>query len=127
MAEFFYSKSVLEYLIEASSTLYTSSDLITTIYYLMARENKNKSIALENISNLLEIIDVIIPFSHLEIKESIELMNKDSNFKDFEDTLQYYLAKSNNCDLILTNDNDFYSPDIYKLDAKTMFQNISNS
>ena len=35
----------------------------------------------------------IIPFSNYETKKAIELMQKDKNFKDLEDTLQYVLAK----------------------------------
>ena len=38
------------------------------------------------------------------------------NYKeDLEDTIRYVLAKENECDLILSNDNDFYSPDLKKL------------
>ena len=39
-------------------------------------------------------------------------MTEYKKFKDLEDTLQYVLAKEMDCDLILTNDRDFYSPDI---------------
>ena len=39
-------------------------------------------------------------------------MRKYKKFKDLEDTLQYLLAREMECDLILTNDKDFYSPDI---------------
>ena len=37
-------------------------------------------------------------------------MEKDQNFKDLEDTLQYVLAKKEGCELILSNDKNFYSP-----------------
>jgi predicted nucleic acid-binding protein len=39
-------------------------------------------------------------------------MKKDKKFKDFEDTMQYVLAKKVNADIIVTNDKGFYSPDI---------------
>lgn len=39
-------------------------------------------------------------------------MRKDINFKDFEDALWYELAKSIKADYIVTNDKNFYSPDI---------------
>ena len=51
-------------------------------------------------------------------------MEKDKNFKDLEDTLQYVLAKENECDLILSNDNSFYSPDIKIISTKEFLDKI---
>jgi len=51
-------------------------------------------------------------------------MEKDKNFKDLEDTLQYVLAKENECDLILSNDNNFYSPDIKIINTKEFSEKI---
>ena len=45
-------------------------------------------------------------------------MQTDKNFKDLEDTLQYVLAKENECDLILSDDDNFYSPNIKKTNTK---------
>jgi predicted nucleic acid-binding protein len=53
-------------------------------------------------------------------------MLTDKNFKDLEDTIQYVLAKENNCDLILTNDKGFYSPDIEKLTSKEFVKKYLN-
>ena len=39
-------------------------------------------------------------------------ISKTTNQKDLEDILQYSCAKENNCNLIVTNDKKFYSPDI---------------
>ena len=39
-------------------------------------------------------------------------ISKTKNQKDLEDILQYTCAKDNNCNLIVTNDKKFYSPDI---------------
>ena len=65
----------------------------------------------------------IVPFSNEEVEKSIELMRQDSNFKDLEDTLQYVWAKKMRCDLILSNDKGFYSPDITVLDVKSFLKN----
>ncbi|ACO03798.1 conserved hypothetical protein [Persephonella marina EX-H1] len=51
-------------------------------------------------------------------------MQEDKNFKDLEDTLQYVLAKENECDLILSNDDDFYSPDIKKINTKDFVEKL---
>jgi predicted nucleic acid-binding protein len=86
---------------------YTSCDILTTIYYITLK-NKNP---IDDIENLLNLVDVI-PFSNEEALLAIELMKKDKKFKDFEDTMQYVLAKKVNTDIIVTNDKGFYSPDI---------------
>jgi len=45
-------------------------------------------------------------------------MKQDGKFKDFEDTLQYVLAKNQRCELILTKDEGFYSPTIKTLSSE---------
>ena len=95
--------------IDRDIELYTSSDLITTIYYVLSKKDKKK--ALESIK-LVSQLFILIPFSNEELNQAINLMTKYKKFKDLEDTLQYVLAKEMECDLILTNDRDFYSPDI---------------
>ena len=86
---------------------YTSCDIVTTIYYVV---NKKRN-PLKDIKNLLKLVDVI-PFSNKEVFEAINLMEMSQLFKDLEDTLQYVLAKKIKADYIVTNDKDFYSPDI---------------
>ena len=89
--------------------IYTSCDLITTVYYVLRKKYGKE--AIYDIEDALDIYN-LIPFSNYEIKEAINLMKKNKGFKDLEDTLQYVLAKKEGCDLILTNDKKFYSPDI---------------
>jgi len=106
---FLKSTETINKCIEKGIELYTSSDLITTIYYVLSKIDKEK--ALESIK-LISQIFILIPFSNNELNLAINLMIEDKKFKDLEDTLQYILAKEMKCDLILTNDKDFYSPDI---------------
>jgi len=87
--------------------LYTSCDILTTIYYVTSKY-QNSLTAIENILKLISVIS----FSNEEAKKAIEMMKKDKKFKDFEDTLQYLLAKKIKADYIVTNDKGFYSPDI---------------
>jgi predicted nucleic acid-binding protein len=54
----------------------------------------------------------ILTFSNELTLETINLMKKDKNFRDFEDALQYMLAKTIKADFIVTNDKKFYSPEI---------------
>ena len=86
---------------------YTSCDILTTIYYVTSKYKD----PLLDIENLLKLVKVI-SFSNEEANRAIELMKENSKFKDFEDTIQYVLAKKVEADLIVTNDKGFYSPDI---------------
>jgi predicted nucleic acid-binding protein len=113
------SVEAIRFLLLRKFELLTSSDLITTIYYILAKIDRKK--ALRDIKKVIEIFD-IIPFSKEEVKKAIALMEKDRNFKDLEDTIQYVLAKKADCDLILSNDKGFYSPDITILTAKQFLE-----
>ena len=110
-----YSVRAIRMLISNNTNLLTSSDLITTVYYVLSKVDKEK--ALTDIKQIMNIFS-LIPFGKEEVKESIELMEKDQNFKDLEDTLQYVLAKKEGCELILSNDKNLYSPDIDVLTTK---------
>ncbi len=110
-----YSEKAIDYLVENNTNLLTSCDLITIVYYVLSKDDKTQ--ALYNIQDATNFF-YIIPFSNYETEKAIELMLKDKNFKDLEDTLQYVLAKENECDLILSNDEDFYSPNIKVINTK---------
>jgi len=116
-----YSKEAFFYLQKNNIELLTSCDLITTVYYVLKKYNKPK--ALENLSYTLDLL-YLIPFSNGETKKAIDLMQKDKNFKDLEDTLQYVLAKENKCDLILSNDDDFYTPDIKRVNTRDFIESL---
>ncbi|WP_457626915.1 type II toxin-antitoxin system VapC family toxin [Persephonella sp.] len=110
-----YSEKAIDYLVENDINLLTSCDLITTVYYVLSKKDKTE--ALLNIKDATEFF-YIIPFSNEETRKAIGLMQNDKNFEDLEDTLQYVLAKENGCDLIISNDKNFYSPDIKAISTK---------
>lgn len=95
--------------------LFTSCDIITTIYYIESKHNKKE--ALEKILNINQTLN-IIEFSNEEVKETCELMKSDSSYIDLEDTIQYILAKKVKCNLIISNDKRFISKDIELLTSK---------
>jgi predicted nucleic acid-binding protein len=90
-------------------TLFTSCDIITTLYYILSKTGKEK--ALDAIIKINELC-LIVEFANQEIEESCRLMKSDKNFKDLEDTIQYVMAKKVGCDLILSNDKGFVSDEI---------------
>ena len=109
------SKEAIRKLLSQGAELMTSSDLITTIYYVLSKIDKKKALA--DIEKVLQIFSVI-PFGKRELMETLSLMKRDRKFKDLEDTLQYVLAKAQGCELILTNDVDFHSPSIKTLTSE---------
>ncbi len=68
-----YSKKSFFYLQKNDVELLTSCDLITTVYYVLKKYNKQK--ALENLSYTLKLM-YLIPFSNYETQKAIELMQK---------------------------------------------------
>lgn len=97
-----------EYLI-GNAQIFTSCDLMTTIYYINAKENKNQ--ALLNIQAINKTLKVI-EFSNQEVEDTCKLMIEDSDYTDLEDTIQYIMAKKYNCEIILSNDKNFVAKGI---------------
>ncbi|NOQ29870.1 MAG: PIN domain-containing protein [Helicobacteraceae bacterium] len=109
------SSKILTHLANKEAKLFTSCDLITTIYYILSKNSKDSALsAIENINKFCNIID----FSNKEVKKSCALMRKNNKYSDLEDTLQYILAKKENCDLIVSNDKNFYSETIELLSSQ---------
>jgi predicted nucleic acid-binding protein len=111
-----YSTKVYTFLLSSSDVeLFTSCDLITTIYYLNSKIDKQS--ALSNIIAINKTLKVV-EFSNKEIDETCSLMTQDSDYKDLEDTIQYVLAKKYECDYIISNDKKFVSKDIILLTSQ---------
>lgn len=113
------SLKILNYLVSNEVGVYTSCDLITTIYYILAK--KSKSNALNSIVKLNKICQ-IIDFSNKEISQTCKLMKDDESYGDLEDTLQYVLAQKENCELIISNDKRFMSKEIELLSSEAFIK-----
>jgi len=105
-----YSKEAVNSLLAKEQTeLYTSCDIITTIYYIDSKKDKQK--ALDHIISINEWCTVV-EFGNTEVTKSCRLMKQNHKFTDLEDTIQYVMAKKIEADLILSNDADFVSDGI---------------
>ena len=96
--------------------LFTSCDIVTTIYYVNAKADKAK--ALEGIRNINRFCKVI-PFGNEEVEATCRLMEEDPDYTDLEDAIQYLLAKQEGCDLIVTNDRYFTAKKLPVTDSET--------
>jgi predicted nucleic acid-binding protein len=92
-----------------SVTLFTSCDIITTLYYILSKSNRKDVLSMiEEVNDWCKVIE----FGNKEIRECCTLMKQDTKYKDLEDTIQYIMAKKVSADLILSNDKGFVSDDI---------------
>lgn len=108
------SKLTLEYLLKNRFELFTSCDLITTIYYVLAKKDKDMALSkIKTINNFCTIVE----FSNKEIVETCALMERDYDYADLEDTIQYILAKKQNCYMIISNDKKFVAKELQLLSS----------
>ena len=101
---------ILDYCLKNSIKIYTSCDIVTTVYYLLSKSS-DRFKALKAVDLIGDMVE-IIPFSLKELKETTKLMKQNQNYEDFEDTLQYILAKNSSCDAIVSNDKNFFSQEV---------------
>jgi predicted nucleic acid-binding protein len=97
------------YFLKLKGKLFISSTTILNAIYIARKKLKDVKadvFALKKKFNVISTTDEILELSF------------QSNFKDFEDGVQYFCAKSVNCDLIITdNKKDFIYSDIEIMDS----------
>ena len=118
------SATLFEFLVRGVKefTLYTSCDLLTTIYYFTVKPLGQEE-ALSKIKKLNKVIRVI-EFGNKEVAEAIELMERNRKYNDLEDTIQYVMARKQKCDYIITNDKHFASGDVPILSTKEALKEL---
>mgnify|MGYP006194778801 CR=1 FL=1 len=98
--------------------IFTSPTSISTTYYLLTKY-ENAKIALEKIRRFKLLCSIAVMDDEV-IDKAIN-----SDFKDFEDAMQYYSAIASNCDLIITrNEKDFKNALIPVMNADSYLQTL---
>jgi predicted nucleic acid-binding protein len=96
---------------------YITASTVTDIYYI-SRKEKGNEIAIEFISNLIEIVDVI------GVDKSTIVKALKSNLKDFEDAVQVSAAENYEIEIIVTrNKSDFLNSGLEILTPKEIIEN----
>jgi len=103
------TKNFIANLIENGDVLFTSCDIFTTVYFVATKKINSLSVILE-LEKILEFVN-IIPIDILLIQKAVEITKQNSK-NDLEDVLQFVCAKFANCELIVTNDKNFYTDNI---------------
>ena len=115
------STALIRFCLEKEIPVFTSCDIVTTVYYLSAKIDKKQALnEIAKINRFCKIID----FSNTEVEQPCTLMAQNSDFKDLEDTIQYILAKKALCDCIVSNDKNFLSPDIFLLSSEQFCERL---
>lgn len=113
------AKKIVHHLIMNDIETYLSEDMLTTIYYI----SKNKTKVLEFFETVLQIWKVV-PFGLTTILDVISICKNESG-KDFEDVIQCLAAKNNGCDVLITNDKQFYQCGINIMNSKVFLEFIT--
>lgn len=114
-----FSREIYKYLLDQKYYLFTSCDLFTTIYYVHAKQDKDQALLkIRALNKTLQVIE----FSNKEVEQTCQLMLEDSDYVDLEDTLQYIMAKKEECDLIISNDDNFVSKEIQLITSKEFYE-----
>jgi predicted nucleic acid-binding protein len=101
--------------------IYTSPTSISNTYYLLSRF-ENTKIALEKIRKFKVLCSISIMDDEV-IEKAIN-----SDFKDFEDAMQYFSALASNCDLIVTrNEKDFKNALIPVLNGESYLETLKKN
>lgn len=99
-------------------TVYTSPSSISNVYYILAKYENPKA-ALEKIRKFKVLCNISI------MNDEIVERAINSDFQDFEDSMQYFSAIAENCEIIITrNEKDFKNALIPVMNAESFLQII---
>lgn len=100
--------------------VYTSPSSISNVFYVLTRY-ENSKIALEKIRKFKLLCSMSVMDDEV-VEKAIH-----SNFKDFEDAMQYFSALASNCDVIITrNEKDFKNALIPVMNAESYLLSLRN-
>ena len=98
--------------------VYTSPSSISNVFYVLAKY-ENSKIALEKIRKFKLLCSMSVMDDEV-VEKAIH-----SNFKDFEDAMQYFSALASNCNIIITrNEKDFKNAMIPVMNAESYLQTL---
>lgn len=100
--------------------VYTSPSSISNVFYVLAKY-ENSKIALEKIRKFKLLCSMSVMDDEV-VEKAIH-----SNFKDFEDAMQYFSALASNCNMIITrNEKDFKNAMIPVMNAESYLLSLWN-
>lgn len=117
---YIYAAELMTCLMNKKYKGYTTPIVISNIHYIMSKFGSYKK-SIQNIKKLRAFLSI------MSIDEGIIDEALDSEFKDFEDSIQYITSNRNKIDFIITrNKNDYKKSEITVLDAKEFMELYKN-
>jgi predicted nucleic acid-binding protein len=98
---FIYSSTLFTDEVKTMIELNTSALILANVHYIIAK-NINKNAAITSLKYIMKLINVF-PFEASHIDSSIA-----TGLADFEDGIQYHIAKGNNCNVIISRNIKHY-------------------
>lgn len=118
---FSHSEQVLAFAEEGRIEAYISASTFGDLYYII-RKDKGRDLALEFLSNIASVCQVAT------VDQDAISMALTANFRDFEDAIQYSVARVNQLDAIVTRDAaDFPVSTPRILTPTQLIQELTNS
>lgn len=115
-----YSAKILTLADQKKIKVYTSPSSISNVFYVLAKY-ENSKIALEKIRKFKLLCSMSVMDDEV-VEKAIH-----SNFKDFEDAMQYFSALASNCNIIITrNEKDFKNAMIPVMNAESYLLSLWN-
>ncbi|WP_313599551.1 type II toxin-antitoxin system VapC family toxin [Epilithonimonas vandammei] len=115
-----YSAKILTLADQKKIKVYTSPSSISNVFYVLAKY-ENSKIALEKIRKFKLLCSMSVMDDEV-VEKAIH-----SNFKDFEDAMQYFSALASNCNIIITrNEKDFKNAMIPVMNAESYLLSLRN-
>lgn len=101
---------------------FVSASALTDVYYIMQKVLRDREFALDGLRRLLKILEVL-PVDRKDIGLAVNL-----GWKDFEDSVQYAVARRRRISCILTRDsNGFALSDIPVISPDKFLAEIENN
>ena len=117
---YIYSAKILTLADQKKIKVYTSPSSISNVFYVLAKYENSKT-ALEKIRKFKLLCSMSVMDDEV-VEKAIH-----SNFKDFEDAMQYFSALASNCNIIITrNEKDFKNAMIPVMNAESYLLSLWN-
>lgn len=106
-------QAVTTLLEDKDTELFINSDTLTNLFYILNRHAKIENDSILEKMRYITTIFTLVNTTMEDVQMALSLCeDKETAFRDYEDTMQYICAKKVDVKLILTNDKGYVSPDI---------------
>lgn len=105
--------SIVRTFLKEGNELYINSDTVTNTFYVLNKQKRYTENELLLFMQKMVSLVSIVPIEQEDVMNALQLCAEgNTQFKDYEDAMQYICAKKIDVSILVTNDKSFVSPDI---------------